>query len=313
MKWRFVVAGIAVGFVVSGVPFPAAASAQRLPLSPSRDAGQTVTPAFEGWYRNSDGTFSLSFGYFNRNEREVLEIPIGPGNFVAQGDSNQGQPTRFEVGRHWGVFAVRVPADFGTKVAVWTINFRGATYTIPGHLKPNWEIDALQGEATSGNTPPSLKFEAEGLVAQGPAGAYGKPLTAKVGTPLTIEVWASDESGRSARAAAAGTGAAGTGAAGTGAAAGAAAAAGAGRAARGGRGNAAPTLAWFKHQGPGDATFTPAAPRIDAATGKASTSVTFSAPGVYVLRLRANDSAVASAGHAQCCWSNGFVKVTVSR
>jgi hypothetical protein len=40
---------------------------------------------------------------------------------------------------------------------------------------------------------------------------------------------------------------------------------------------------------------------------------TFSAPGEYVVRVRANDaSGVAGAGHAQCCWTNGFIKVTVT-
>ncbi len=41
---------------------------------------------------------------------------------------------------------------------------------------------------------------------------------------------------------------------------------------------------------------------------------TFSAPGDYMLRVRANDaSGVSGAGHAQCCWTNGFVKVTVTQ
>src|SRR6185295_6923193 len=39
----------------------------QLPLAVPKSSGQTVTPAFEGWYRNSDGTFSISFGYYNRN------------------------------------------------------------------------------------------------------------------------------------------------------------------------------------------------------------------------------------------------------
>jgi hypothetical protein len=48
--------------------------------------------------------------------------------------------------------------------------------------------------------------------------------------------------------------------------------------------------------------------------GRATTAATFSEPGEYVLRVRANDaSGVAGAGHAQCCWSNGFVKVIVTR
>ena len=86
-----------------------------LPLAPAKASGQTVTPAFEGWYRNADGTYSLSFGYYNRNSEEALDIPVGPNNYVVPGDQNQGQPTHFEPRRHWGVFAVTVPADFGDK------------------------------------------------------------------------------------------------------------------------------------------------------------------------------------------------------
>src|SRR5579862_288448 len=67
------------------------AAAQR-PLAPESASGQTVTPAFEGWYRNADGTFSLSFGYFNRNAQEVVEVPAGPNNFITPGAVNQGQP-----------------------------------------------------------------------------------------------------------------------------------------------------------------------------------------------------------------------------
>jgi len=83
----------------------------------------------------------------------------------------------------------------------------------------------------------------------------------------------------------------------------------------GARGAAAPvTLAWFKHQGPGTVMFSPPTGRAAAAGGDASTSAIFSEPGEYVLRIRANDaSGVAGAGHAQCCWTNGFLKVIVSR
>ena len=45
----------------------------QLPLAVAKSSGQTVTPAFEGWYRNPDGTFSISFGYYNRNAEEVVE------------------------------------------------------------------------------------------------------------------------------------------------------------------------------------------------------------------------------------------------
>src|SRR5262245_37952206 len=103
-------------------------AAQPAPLSPTRASGQTVTPAFEGWYRNPDGTYSISFGYFNRNAQEALDIPIGPQNNIKPGLPNRGQPTHFEPRRHWGVFAVTVPANFGEQTVVWTLVMRGDTF-----------------------------------------------------------------------------------------------------------------------------------------------------------------------------------------
>src|SRR4051812_23332972 len=94
------------------------------PLAPATPSGQTVTPAYEGWYRNADGTYSLSFGYYNRNTAEIVNVPAGPNNFISPGDANQGQPTFFYPRRHWGVFAVRVPADFGERKLTWTLKVR---------------------------------------------------------------------------------------------------------------------------------------------------------------------------------------------
>jgi hypothetical protein len=258
------------------------AAAQGGTLNPVRDAGQSVSPVYEGWYKNADGTYSLSFGYFNRNAKEVVEVPIGANNFFSPGAQDRGQPAYFDVRRHWGVFAVKVPADFkvGDKV-VWTLISRGDTVRIPGHIRPNWQIDA-EGEAASGNTPPKVKFAEGGPEGTGPGGIMGPTMTAKVGAPLKLDVWATDD-GRTR-----------------------------GSVAGGGRGASVPNLRWFKHTGPGDVTFGNQAPRAAQGTGFASTTATFSAPGDYVLRLRANDGAVASAGHSQCCWSNGFVKVTVT-
>jgi hypothetical protein len=254
-------------------------------LAPVRESGQTVTPVFEGWYRNPDGTFSLSFGYLNRNSREVVEIPVGDDNRIAPGNPNHGQPSRFEPRRHWGVFAVTVPADFGDQQKVtWTLNFRGQTYSIPGSLKRGWEIDALIGEADSGNQPPVLRFDSAGAAGSGPGGITGAPLAVAVGKALTVVVWAKDDGKASSSIAS------------------------------DGRQDMPVTLTWFKHQGPGDVTWSSATPAADSASGKATTTATFSAPGEYILRVRANDSSgLAGAGHAQCCWTNGFVKVTVTR
>lgn len=249
-------------------------------MAPTRASGQTVTPAFEGWYKNADGTFSLSFGYFNRNAKETLDVPVGANNFFTPGPADRGQPAHFEPRRHWGVFAVVVPKALalGEKVT-WTLIVRGDTMRIPGHMRANWQIDALEGEAGS-NRPPLVRFAADGPEGSGPGGIAGPGTTAKVGAPLELKVWVSDD-GRT-RGSVAGSG----------------------------RGSA-PQLRWFKHSGPGEVTFANAAPRPTGDAGLATTTATFSAPGDYVLRVRANDGSVASAGHSQCCWSNGFVRVQV--
>lgn len=251
-------------------------------LAPTRPSGQTVTPAYEGWYRNPDGTFSLSFGYYNRNGREVLDIAIGDSNSISPGPANQGQPTRFEARRHWGVFAVVVPANFGDKKKVtWTLKNRGETFSIAGSLDPLWEIDALVGEAGSNNTPPVLKVGA-GPEGRGPRGTTWSGPTATVGTAVMLTISASDD-GRAVPSATGMT-----------------------------RGETPVTLTWFKHQGPGEVTFAPATARVPNAGGTATTSAKFSAPGEYIIRVRANDaSGVTGAGHSQCCWTNGFITVTV--
>jgi len=263
------------------VVFVTRTTTQQLPLAATPKSGSTVNPVFEGWYPNPDGTKSISFGYFNRNSDEALDVPIGADNSIAPGEANQGQPTHFEPRRHWGVFAVKVPANFDKEV-VWTLKIRGQTFAIPGYLHPNWQIDALEGEAGSGNTPPVLKFAANGPEGNGPFGITSGPLTATVGKPIEISVWAKDD-GKSS-----------------------------GSVASAGRAAVPVSIAWFLHQGPGKVTFSAPTARIPTTGGNASTTATFNEPGNFVLRVRANDaSGVAGAGHSQCCWSNGFVKVTV--
>ena len=246
-------------------------------LAPVTASGQTANPVFEGWYKNPDGTFSLSFGYFNRNESEVLSIPIGPENFISPGDANQGQPSVFYPRRHWGVFAVKVPANFGERRVVWTVNIRGKSFAIPGSLHKDWQIDALEGEAGSDNTPPAISFDSAGPEGRGPGGITVER-SANVGQPITVSVLVKDD-GKS-------TGTVRT--------------------------AAAVSLAWFTHQGPSQATFGTPTAKLTATGGTASTTATFATPGDYIIRVRANDSSIATAGHAQCCWTNAFVKVRVT-
>lgn len=259
-----------------GLAISAGSAGAQAPLAPAAATGQTATPAFEGWYKNSDGTYSLSFGYYNRNTSEVVSIPIGPDNFVSPGEANQGQPSYLYPRRNWGVFAVKVPADFGDKnKVVWTVKIHGQTFSVPGSLREEWQIDALEGEAGSNNTPPVLSFDADGPKGSGPAGVWVER-TASVGKPLSITVIVKDD--------------------------------GAGLT----RGGYPVALTWFTHQGPAAVAFSPQTSRLTPTGGTATTTATFSKPGDYILRVRANDSDVVAAGHSQCCWTNGFVKVRVT-
>ena len=141
-----------------------------------------------------------------------------------------------------------------------------------------------KGEAGSGNTPPVLKFAMAGEEGRGPGGVVGGPVGASVGVPTEVSVWAHDDGTRS------------------------------GSVSNPGRDAQPVKLAWCKHQGPGTVTFSEPQVEVEAQGGEARTTATFDEPGEYVLRVRANDaSGVASAGHAQCCWTNGFVTVTVTR
>ena len=74
--------------------------------------GQDVSPTFDGWQKNPDGTLSMWFGYYNRNTEEEIDLPIGPDNTLDLGSGDQGQPTHFYPGRRWWVFKVIVPKDW---------------------------------------------------------------------------------------------------------------------------------------------------------------------------------------------------------
>jgi hypothetical protein len=262
--------------VAAGVSASSQQTIQPAPIP--HDTGQGVAPAFEGWYRNPDGTFTLSFGYFNRNYREALDIPVGPNNRFDPAPLDQGQPTYFLPRRQTGMFTVIVPKDFGTQKLTWTIVAHGQTNSVPGHLRPEWEIDALK-ESTSGNTPPAIKFEANGKIGQGPAGVTATA-SATVGKPTPLTVWATDDNVRKRENEGRGPGLG---------------------------------LVWSKFRGPGTVTFVPADPRI--VDGKAATTASFGSPGEYVLRVLAWDASGSQgtimAGGFQCCWTNGYVRISV--
>jgi len=271
--------------------FPALAAAcllpgqQPLPLEPPHAFGQSITGAFEGWFANKDGTYSLLLGYFNRNTSESLDIPVGPNNRIEPGGPDQGQPTHFLPGRMWGIFTIKVPKDFGDKKLTWTIVANGKPTVIPMSLATDWEVSPFL-QAT-GNTPPYIGFSVDGPFINGPIGQTVS-MNAVVGSPLPVKVWVADDN----------TIVPGTRR----------------------RPGPAVTLGWSKYRGPGDVTFSPTRPTVEKAefkaprtefTGTATTNATFSIEGDYIIRIVANDSTGEGGGGFQCCWSNAMVKVSV--
>ena len=121
-------AGVALGFALV-LADPAAAQIRY-------DRGQNVQPVFEGWERNSDGSFNLLFGYLNRNYEERPSIPVGAQNLFEPGEPDRGQPTHFYPRRQSFVFVVRVPADFGDRDLVWTVTHNGRTDKAYGRCGP---------------------------------------------------------------------------------------------------------------------------------------------------------------------------------
>lgn len=187
---------IAGGLLIALLIAPGLAEAQQNPLARQQPKGLGVSPTFEGWYPNPDGTYTLSFGFYNRNTEQVLEIPVGPSNFVEPGEVDQGQPTYFPIRRHYGFFAVTVPADFGPQDRVtWTLEVNGERYSVPGGLLDSYQTDNLYASGTN-KRPPVLVLEPGGPESRGPNGAWTAPLSARVGEPLPLAVTSWDEDGK---------------------------------------------------------------------------------------------------------------------
>jgi len=256
----------AAGLVAGGVVL----SAQRIAIpEPRRGAGDSITGAFEGWYYNPDGSRAFLVGYYNRNARQEIDVPIGPSNHIDPGGPDMGQPTHFLTGRQWGMFSVAVPREFKPDDSyVWTITANGQTTSIPLRMKPDYVMSPFS-EIAVGNTPPVIRFEETGKTTQGPIAilANAPVRTATVGTPLALPLWATDDmkytNGTSAPLT---------------------------------RERPAVTVRWSKYRGPGTVTFDKARPDFEKLSqaegmysGHATTNATFSEAGDYVLHVTAND------------------------
>ena len=262
--------------VLAGVLSTQSAGAQSAPqtyIPQTKFAkGQDVVPSFDGWIRNPDGSFTMVFGYMNRNYEEELVIPAGPDNKLEPGAPDQGQPTYFRSRRHAWEFRARVPADWGNKELVWTITANGRTEKAYGHLLPDEEI-IERLIMTRGNLSPGLDDPNK------PPSASIVPVqAASVGRPVTLTAAVTDDGLPKPRVPkerpAADTGKA--------------------QSNTSARSRIGLSVTWTQYRGPAKVTFDDDG-SIPVANGQAVTKAHFPEPGSYTLRATVTDGALSIA------------------
>src|SRR5215831_13007243 len=85
--------------VMAGLTASVVVSAGQIPIEPAKQSGTGVTPSYEGWFDNPDGSHNFLVGYLNRNRSLEVDVPIGPNNRIEPGGPDLGQPTHFLAGR----------------------------------------------------------------------------------------------------------------------------------------------------------------------------------------------------------------------
>ena len=156
--------------------------------------GQPVYPAYEGWEKNADGSFSLLFGYMNENWEEEVNVPVGADNNVEPGGPDQGQPTHLLPRRNRFVFRVHVPQDFGDKELIWTLTTHGKTVKAYGSLRQDLYVDNMvltseTGAIGAGASSPEIRANKPPVLEV----AGDKFRTVKVGEPLTLRAHVTDD------------------------------------------------------------------------------------------------------------------------
>ncbi len=263
-------------------------AAQLVPFNAKFNSGQNVQPVFEGWARNPDGSFTMHFGYLNRNYVEEPHVPVGPNNQIEPGGPDRGQPTYFYTRVNRYAFSVIVPKDWDkTREVVWTLAANGKTDKAYGWLQADWEVDmevilsntvlGARGRG-QGNQPPVLKIDnvpqpttaspttLTALVTDDGLPKPGGRRRSAVGqeTPPTLQnlpeapvnVPSVQRGGQLARRSGPPSGL---------------------------------SVSWIVWRGPAGVSFEPEGSTA-VKDGKAVTTATFQKPGEYVLRARATDS-----------------------
>ena len=238
-----------------------------------RPTGQPVVPLYEGWYPKDDGTARICFGYFNLNTAESFDVPLGPNNFIEPREYDGMQPTHFDP----------VPeGNYRRHLCVFTVE-------VPADFGDDQVVWTL---STAGET-----LSTPGKVI--PPYVLDEPESD--GRGIVPPILKLDEDGPQFRGRDGFTSTR--------------------RTVRAGDpltlriwvDHPAPRswVGWTKHQGPGAVVFEEPEMYVGQAQGVGLTTATFSEPGEYLLRVQSIYSTASFEYH--CCWTNGYVPVTVTR
>ncbi|MGE4055765.1 MAG: hypothetical protein AB7F99_13285 [Vicinamibacterales bacterium] len=240
-----------------------------------------MIPIFDGWYQNEDGTYDLCFAYFNMNLEEDLHIPVGPDNYVRPNEFDGNQPTHFhrvppEARRTYCAFVVNVPANFGDRRVIWTLRRNGNVYATPGHITKREYLLEDRFQRSEDRVSPwvSMVAPVSSKPVRGRRGLTVGPAAGSVGKPMTLSVSVRDAEPMSTAE--------------------------------------QPRqfeAYWYKHSGPpGAVTFSANHVELEQGQDVATVTATFAEPGEYVLRVLGMNGDFFS----HCCWTNTFLRVTVT-
>lgn len=159
-------------------------------------SGQHTEVAYEGWRENEDGELILTFGYFNHNWEEELDIPIGENNRFTTGNPDRGQPTHFLPRRNRFTFDVAVGDDFDEDdELVWEVTSpNGVTRSAYGTLREDYKIENITimsetGALGAGSSDAIIRANIPPV-----SEVIGDTIrTVSVGEPVTIQTRVSDD------------------------------------------------------------------------------------------------------------------------
>jgi len=171
-------------------------------------SGEIVSPAFEGWWPNDDGTYKLFFGYMNSNWKQEFDIPVGPGNYFRIVDAGElddletsgfdaasadmGQPTHFYPRRNPFLFTIDVPADFDEKEVVWTLRSQNNLARAYGSLAADYRIDPQVISTEVGGDYGSLDDRLRDNIPPVLEVVGDEYRVVNVGEPLSLAIYAED-------------------------------------------------------------------------------------------------------------------------